>query len=118
MNSYLVKSAAVAALGGLLFGFDTAVIAGATSALEVKFALSKAMLGVTVSSALWGTILGAMFGGIPGDRYGRRASLQITAGLYFLLAARCAFSFGWESFFFGRVLRGVGGGGASGVRAA
>src|SRR4051794_35331652 len=107
MNSYLLKSAVVAALGGLLFGFDTAVIAGATGALSAKFGLTPAMLGVTVSSALWGTILGAMFGGIPGDRYGRRPSLQMTAVLYLLSALGCALAFDWYSFLFARFIGGL-----------
>ena len=113
MNSYLLKSAIVAALGGLLFGFDTAVIAGATGALSAKFALTPAMLGVTVSSALWGTILGAMFGGIPGDRYGRRASLQITAVLYLVSALGCALAFDWYSFLLARFIGGLGIGASS-----
>lgn len=113
MNSYLVKSAVVAALGGLLFGFDTAVIAGATAALSAKFDLTPAMLGVTVSSALWGTILGAMFGGIPGDRYGRRASLQITAVLYLISALGCAFAWDWYSFLLARFIGGLGIGASS-----
>ena len=53
LNSYLLRSSLVAALGGLLFGFDTAVIAGTTRALTETFGLSAAMLGVTVSMALW-----------------------------------------------------------------
>lgn len=113
MNTYLAKSAVVAALGGLLFGFDTAVISGATGALSAKFALTPAMLGVTVSSALWGTILGAMFGGIPGDRYGRRASLQITAVLYLLSALGCALAFDWYSFLLARFIGGLGIGASS-----
>ena len=60
MNRYLVKSSAVAALGGLLFGFDTAVIAGATQALKAQYSLTPAALGLTVSAALFGTIIGAM----------------------------------------------------------
>jgi hypothetical protein len=63
LNPYLVKSTVVAALGGLLFGFDTAVISGTTSGLTLAYRLSPALLGVTVSSALWGTILGAMLAG-------------------------------------------------------
>ena len=113
MNSYLLKSAIVAALGGLLFGFDTAVIAGATGALTSTYHLTPAMLGVTVSAALWGTILGAMFGGIPGDRYGRRASLQITAVLYLLSALGCAFAFDWNSFVLARFIGGLGIGASS-----
>ena len=62
----------VAALGGLLFGFDTAVIAGITDALTKTYSLSTGGLGLTVSSALWGTIIGAMLAGIPGEKFGRR----------------------------------------------
>ncbi|HEX6544750.1 MAG TPA: MFS transporter, partial [Bryobacteraceae bacterium] len=68
LNAYLVKSTIVAALGGLLFGFDTAVIAGTTSALTTEYHLSPGYLGFTVASALYGTVLGAMLAGIPGDR--------------------------------------------------
>jgi len=52
VNSYLAKSTVVAALGGLLFGFDTAVIAGTTSSLRVTYNLSPELLGMTVASAL------------------------------------------------------------------
>ncbi|MBV9180190.1 MAG: MFS transporter, partial [Acidobacteria bacterium] len=75
INAYLLKSTVVAGFGGLLFGFDTAVIAGTTHALSVTYHLSSGALGVTVAAALWGTVLGAMLAGIPGDRYGRRDSL-------------------------------------------
>jgi sugar porter (SP) family MFS transporter len=113
INGYLAKSSAVAALGGLLFGFDTAVIAGATSALRQQYSLTDAALGVTVSAALVGTILGAMFGGIPGDRYGRRNSLRITAILYLISAIGCAFAFDWYSFVIARFIGGLGIGASS-----
>ena len=113
INGYLAKSSVVAALGGLLFGFDTAVIAGATSALRQQYSLSDAALGVTVSAALVGTILGAMFGGIPGDRYGRRNSLRITAVLYLISALGCAFAFNWYSFVAARFIGGLGIGASS-----
>jgi len=74
----LVKSTAVAGLGGLLFGFDTAVIAGATKSLTALFHLSPASLGLTVAVALWGTITGAVLAGIPGDKYGRRDRIAPT----------------------------------------
>jgi len=80
LNSYLLKSSVVAALGGLLFGFDTAVIAGATEALTKLYSLTPALKGLTVSAALWGTVIGAMFGGLPGDKYGRRGSLRTRPG--------------------------------------
>ena len=113
MNAYLAKSSVVAALGGLLFGFDTAVIAGATAALTTTYALSPATLGLTVAAALYGTILGAMFGGLPGDLYGRRASLRITAVLYLLSALGCAFAFDWYSFVAARFIGGLGIGASS-----
>ena len=59
MNRYLLKSTIVAALGGLLFGFDTVVISGATSTLSEVYHLSPMMLGFTVASALLGTVLGS-----------------------------------------------------------
>src|ERR1017187_1805946 len=113
INGYLAKSSLVAALGGLLFGFDTAVISGATGALAATYALTPATLGMTVSTALVGTILGAMFAGIPGDRYGRRGSLRITAVLYLLSALGCAFAFGWYSLVVARFIGGLGIGASS-----
>jgi len=113
LNSHLRNSAAVAALGGLLFGFDTAVIAGTTSALTNTYHLSPGMLGVTVASALWGTIVGSIFAGIPGDRYGRRYSLRIMALLYVVSALGCAFAWNWSSLLVFRFIGGVGIGGSS-----
>src|SRR5437588_8846200 len=113
INAYLAKSSVVAALGGLLFGFDTAVIAGATGALRHTYALADWSLGLTVAAALYGTILGSMFGGIPGDRYGRRGSLRITAVLYIVSALGCAFAFDWYSFVLARFIGGLGIGASS-----
>ena len=113
INAYLAKSSVVAALGGLLFGFDTAVIAGATGPLTATFSLSPATLGITVAAALWGTVIGAMFGGVPGDRYGRRGSLRITGALYFISALGCAFAWGWSSFVVSRFVGGLGIGASS-----
>ena len=80
MKRTLILSAVVAALGGFLFGFDTAVISGTTDWLQRVFDLSSAQLGFTVASALIGTIVGALFIGKPTDKYGRR-SVLFTAGL-------------------------------------
>jgi MFS transporter, SP family, arabinose:H+ symporter len=113
INAYLAKSSVVAALGGLLFGFDTAVIAGATSDLKILFSLTPTTLGLTVAAALYGTILGSMFGGAPGDRYGRRNSLRITAVLYLVSALGCAFAFDWTSFVVARFIGGLGIGASS-----
>jgi MFS transporter, SP family, arabinose:H+ symporter len=113
LTSTLIKSTVVAALGGLLFGFDTAVIAGATDALSRIFDLTPASLGMTVASALIGTILGAALAGIPGDRYGRRNSLRIMAILYLISAVGCAIAWDWYSLVFFRFIGGLGIGGSS-----
>src|ERR1022692_4770874 len=113
LNGYLVKSTIVAALGGLLFGFDTAVIAGTTHALTETYHLTTTSLGLTVDAALLGTILGAMFAGIPGDRWGRRDSLRVMAILYMVSALGCAFAWGWSSLVFFRFIGGLGIGGSS-----
>jgi MFS transporter, SP family, arabinose:H+ symporter len=113
LSAYLVKSTVVAALGGLLFGFDTAVIAGTTQGLTHQYHLSPASLGITVSSALWGTVLGAMLAGIPGDRYGRRDSLRLMAILYLVSALGCAFAWGWGALVAFRFIGGLGIGGSS-----
>ncbi|MGA9503984.1 MAG: sugar porter family MFS transporter [Terriglobales bacterium] len=113
INSYLVKSTVVAALGGLLFGFDTAVIAGTTHALTLTYHLTPGTLGITVAAALWGTVLGAMLAGIPGDRYGRRDSLRVMAVLYLISSLGCAFAWGWSPLVFFRFIGGLGIGGSS-----
>jgi MFS transporter, SP family, arabinose:H+ symporter len=113
LNSFLIRSTAVAALGGLLFGFDTAVISGTTGALAGTYHLSPKLLGITVASALWGTIVGSIFAGIPGDRYGRRDSLRVMAVLYILSALGCGFAWNWTSLVFFRFVGGLGIGGSS-----
>ena len=113
LNSYLLKSTIVAALGGLLFGFDTAVIAGATHALTETFHLSPAALGMTVAAALWGTIIGSMLAGIPGDKFGRRDSLRVMAVLYVVSALGCALAWNWTSLVLFRFIGGLGIGGSS-----
>lgn len=109
----LFLSAALISCAGLLFGFDTAVISGVTSSLEAKFQLTKISLGWTVAIALVGTIVGAMFGSIPGDRWGRRDSLKITGVLFLLSAIGCAMAENWYVFMLSRFVGGIGIGAAS-----
>ncbi len=109
----LVKSTVVAALGGLLFGFDTAVIAGTTAGLTATYHLSNQGLGFTVAIALIGTIIGAMFAGYPGDRLGRRDSLRIMAVLYLVSAIGCGLAWNWPALLAFRFLGGLGIGGSS-----
>lgn len=113
LNWPLVRSTAIAGLGGLLFGFDTAVIAGATKALTNLFHLTPASLGLTVAIALWGTITGAILAGIPGDAYGRRDGLRGLAILFLVSALGCAFAWNWLSFVTFRFIAGLAIGGSS-----
>ncbi len=113
MKKTLLFAAIVAALGGLLFGFDTAVISGTTSWLSTEFELSKFELGFTVASALIGTIIGALTIGKLSDKYGRRHVLFILAVLYFISALGSSLAWGWHSFLFFRLIGGIGVGGAS-----
>lgn len=113
LTGTLIKSTIVAALGGLLFGFDTAVIAGTTADLTRTFVLSDRALGFTVAVALIGTVLGAISASIPGDRYGRRDSLRVLAVLYLISALGCAFAWNWGSLLFFRFIGGLGIGGSS-----
>lgn len=112
-KSYLFGSTLVAALGGLLFGYDTAVISGTTAALERVFQLSSFGLGFTVASALIGTIVGSIAVGRPADLLGRRTVLIIIAVLYSVSAIGSALAWDWGSFLFFRFLGGLGVGGAS-----
>lgn len=113
INAYLLKSMAVGALGGLLFGFDSAVIAGSLHSLSVLFALSPLQVGLTVSSALFGTVIGSMFSGILGDRLGGRESLRVFAVCYIVSALGCAFSPSWPVLLVFRFIGGLGIGGSS-----
>src|SRR5215472_17389133 len=113
LNALLIRSIIVGALGGLLFGFDTAVIAGTTQQLTQVFRLTPNELGFTVSIALLGTIIGAMFSGILGDRLGGRESLRILAACYVVSALGCAFAWNWPSLLCFRFIGGLGIGGSS-----
>lgn len=113
MNTNLAKAAVVGALGGLLFGFDTAVIAGTTHALTLVYGLTPAALGLTVSIALWGTVLGAMSTGVIGQRLGGRETLRILAFFYVLSALGCALALNWPMLVFARFLGGIAIGGSS-----
>lgn len=82
MKKYTILISGVAALGGLLFGFDTAVIAGAISGLKNYFALDNAAIGLVVAAASIGCIPGAFFSGRLAERYGRKKMMLLTAVLY------------------------------------
>jgi MFS transporter, SP family, arabinose:H+ symporter len=113
LNAYLIRATIVGALGGLLFGFDTAVIAGTTHALTLLYNLTPAELGLTVSMALWGTVIGSMSSGVAGQRLGGRNALRIMAVLYVVSALGCAFAWNWPSLLVFRFIGGLGIGGSS-----
>jgi sugar porter (SP) family MFS transporter len=113
MNANLAKATAVGALGGLLFGFDTAVISGTTHSLTIAYGLSPKALGITVAMALVGTVIGAMSAGIPGQKWGGRETLRVLAVFYVLSALGCAFAWNWHALLVARFLGGLGIGGSS-----
>lgn len=78
--------AITSALGGFLFGFDTAVISGGEQNIQVMWQLSDVMLGQTIAMALYGTIIGALFGGVPAQKWGRKLSLIFIAALFLISA--------------------------------
>ena len=113
LNSYLLKASIVGALGGLLFGFDTAVIAGTTHSLQQVFNLSDWALGITVSIALWGTVVGALTAGLLGQRLGGRNALRLMAVLYIISSLGCALAWNWPALVIFRFIGGLGIGGSS-----
>jgi len=117
MQPLVLRSAIIAALGGLLFGFDTAVISGTTSDLERVFDLNGFWLGFTVATALIGTVIGAAYAGLgkPADIYGRKPVLFIIGILYVISALGSALATDWIVFMIFRFLGGLGVGAATAV---
>ena len=103
----------VIALGGFLFGFDTAVISGAEQSIQQYWSLNALQQGLTVSIALMGTVIGALTGAIPADKYGRKTTLYGIALLDVLSSLGTAFAPGWYAFLFFRFIGGFGVGASS-----
>lgn len=101
------------ALGGFLFGFDTAVISGAEQDIQYLWKLSDAMIGQTVAMALYGTIIGALFGGIPAEHFGRKQSLVWIGVLYLISAVGSALALDANMLMFFRFIGGLGVGASS-----
>ncbi len=120
---YPVRCAVVAALGGLLFGFDAAVISGTTESLQRVFvdptfaeasdSTQAFWKGFTVACALIATIIGSIAVSKPASAFGRRATMFILAILFFVSAIGCAFAWSWTSLVVFRFIGGLGIGGAS-----
>lgn len=103
----------VVALGGFLFGFDTAVISGAEQSIQAYWSLSSIEHGLTVSIALIGTVIGSLIGSIPCERIGRRNTLLIIAAIYLISSLGTAFATNWYVFLLFRFLGGLGVGASS-----
>jgi sugar porter (SP) family MFS transporter len=112
-NFNLMRATLTGALGGLLFGFDTVVIAGAIDALTNLYHLSPKEKGFTVGIGLVGTIIGALGAGQIGQKLGARETLRLTAILYVVSAVGCAFAWNWDSFLVFRFIGGLGIGASS-----
>lgn len=112
-TGYLALICLVASMGGLLFGFDTAVISGTVGMVEVQFGLSKLEVGWFTSSALIGCILGAIVAGVLGDKYGRKPVLAFASLLFLLSALGSAIPPTFEILIPARMIGGIGVGIAS-----
>ena len=112
-NLNLIKATLTGALGGLLFGFDTVVIAGAIEALTKLYVLSPQQTGFTVGVGLVGTVVGALGGGSIGQKLGGREALRITALLYVVSAIGCGLAWNWPAFLVFRLIGGLGIGASS-----
>lgn len=119
LNYYLAKGTLVGALGGLLFGFDTAVISGTTQQLTEVFHLVPDLhftvpnIGMTVAIAVWGAVIGALTAGPLGQKMGGREALRVMAALYLISSIGCAFAWNWPTLVGFRFLGGLGIGGSS-----
>lgn len=112
-SRYLLMITAIAALGGLLFGYDTAVISGAIGFMETKFSLSADMKGWAVSCAIIGCIAGVAVAGFVADTIGRKKTLIITAFLFAISAIGCALADTFTQLVIARMIGGVAVGAAS-----
>lgn len=105
---YVYKCTYVAAVGGLLFGYDTAVVAGAIGFIQQKYSLSPAMMGWVASCALVGCVIGAMFAGSLSDRIGRKKVLMISAIAFAISSLGIMLPIGLNWFIVFRLIGGIG----------
>ena len=112
-SSTAFRNSIVAALGGFLFGFDTAVISGVEKSIQALWSLSDFAHGFTVASALIGTVIGSLIAGAPADKYGRKKVLQAIGLLYVVTSLVTALTPSWMPFVIFRFLGGIGVGASS-----
>lgn len=107
IKPFMFWIAFVSSLGGLLFGFDTAVISGAEKQIQIVYGLNNFSHGFTMATALIGTIIGALFCGKPAERMGRKRSLIVIGFLYLVSAVFSGAIVNWYSFMFFRFIGGL-----------
>ena len=107
INSFLLRCTLIAALGGFLFGFETAVISGAEKTIQQLWSLSDFLLGFTVAASLIGTVIGSMIAGKPAQRYGRKKVLIAIALMYLVSAVGCSLTPTWILFIIFRMIGGI-----------
>ena len=108
MRKQLFFWSLVSALAGFLFGFDMVVISGAEQKIQALWGLSPGLHGFVIGAALYGTVLGSLFGGVPADRFGRKKTLLCIGLLYVISALGCALADGVSVFILARVIGGIG----------
>jgi SP family galactose:H+ symporter-like MFS transporter len=108
VSGFVIVVSAIAAIGGLLFGYDTGVISGAILFIKQQFALDSTMQEFTVSAVLIGSVTGAALGGILGDRFGRRSMIILAAIIFGVGALVTAFTPNLDILILGRIIVGVG----------
>jgi SP family arabinose:H+ symporter-like MFS transporter len=113
LSKYVIIISVIAAIGGLLFGYDTAVIAGAIGSIQTIFDLSPALTGWAASSAIWGCMIGVIFAGFLSDKFGRKKVLILSAILFFISAVGSSIPNNLTQFVLARLIGGVGVGIAS-----
>ena len=97
-SGFVVRVSLIAALGGFLFGFETAVISGAEKTIQQLWQLSSFWQGFTVAASLIGTVIGSLIAGIPAQKFGRKKVLSVIAILYLLSAIGCSLTPIWFLF--------------------
>lgn len=108
MNGRLLFWSLTSALAGFIFGFDTVVISGAEQKIQALWGLSPGMHGIAMGSALYGTVLGALVGGWPADRLGRKPTLLLVGVLYVIAAIWSALASDVYSLISARIIGGLG----------